>query len=415
MKTNIERLEQEREQRVMDAIQLRVPDRVPVISGIGYFPAKYTGISCAAAWYDFAAWLKAYIKTLRDFQPDMIHQQGFSCGKALEYLKPRISRWPGYGVSASHSHQAIELEIMKADEYDLFLNDPGDYFFRVNLARLADETAGLEKLPKLDEIGYGLYGLQPVCEALAEPETARAIAAMQKAGQELRRSHRRMARFNQVIESLGFPPYMQGMALTPFDAISHSMRGMRGTIMDMYRQPDKLLSACDKLLEVTLRKPLPAPNKYGNTRIFIPLTRGSDDFMSLKDFERFYWPTLKKLILFLIQQGTTPVIFFEGNFITRMEHLLDLPKGKILVHLDTTDIFKARQILKGHQCIKGNIPASILQVGSVQDVESYCKKLIDAVGSEGGFILAPRGSTDEVKAENLMAMIEFTKKYGIYK
>ncbi|HSW57706.1 MAG TPA: uroporphyrinogen decarboxylase family protein, partial [Dehalococcoidales bacterium] len=220
---------------------------------------------------------------------------------------------------------------------------------------------------------------------------------------------------NQMIEKMGFPAYMQGMVLTPFDAISHSMRGMRGTIMDMYRQPDNLLAACDKLLEVTLRRPLPTPNKFGNTRIFIPLTRGSDDFMSLKDFERFYWPTLKKLIWFLINRNTTPVIFFEGNFITRMEYLLDLPKGSILVHLDTTDIFKARQILKGHLCIKGNVPASILQVGSVQDVEAYCRKLIDGVGPDGGFILSPRGSTDEVKAENLMAMIEFTKKYGVYK
>jgi hypothetical protein len=415
MKATNEQLEQEREQRVMDAIRLKIPDRVPVISGIGYFPAKYTGIACTTAWYDFNGWLKAYQKTLKDFQPDMIHQQGFSSGKALEYLKPRTSRWPGYGCSPNHSHQAIEIEIMRADEYDLFLNDPGDYLFRINLARVTEETAGLEKLPKLDEIGFGPFGVQPVSEALSLPEVARAITAMQKAGRELRRSRGRAEKFDKAIEKMGYPAYYHGAALTPFDAISHSMRGMRGTIMDMYRQPDKLLAACDKLLSMTIRKPLPNPNKYGNTRIFMPLTRGSDDFMSLKDFERFYWPTLKKLILFLIDNGTIPVIFFEGNFITRMEYLLDLPKGSILVHLDTTDIFKAKEILKGHLCIKGNVPASILQVGSVQDVEAHCKKLIEVVGKDGGFILSPRGSTDEVKPENLMAMIESTQKYGVYR
>ncbi len=90
-------------------------------------------------------------------------------------------------------------------------------------------------------------------------------------------------------------------------------------------------------------------------------------------------------------------------------------RGKILAHLDTTDIFKAKEILKDHTCIKGNVPASLLQVGSVQDVKDYCKKLIDIVGKNGGFILSPRGSTDEVKPENLMAMIEFTKEYGVYK
>jgi uroporphyrinogen-III decarboxylase len=218
-----------------------------------------------------------------------------------------------------------------------------------------------------------------------------------------------------MIESFGIPAYYQGAALTPFDAISHSMRGMHGTIMDMYRQPDKLLAACDKILELTLKKPMAAPNKYGHTRIFMPLTRGSDDFMSLKHFEKFYWPTLKKLVLALVERGATPVIFFEGNFTSRLEYFLDFPKGKVLAHLDTTDIFRAKEILKDHVAIKGNVPASLLQVGSVHDVEAYCKKLIDVVGKGGGFILSPRGSTDEVKTENLTPMIEFTQKYGVYK
>jgi hypothetical protein len=415
MKTSIEQLEGEREQRVMEAISLKAPDRVPVISPIGYFPAKYTGIDCTAAWYDFSAWLNAYKKTLKDFHPDMIHMQGYTDGKAMEGLKPRGTRWPGWGASPNHSHQAIEFEIMKYNEYDLFLDDPGDYLFRINVARLCEETAGLENLPKLQEIGFSQFGVQPVAEALAKPETAKALQALIKAGRQIRRDHGKMVKFNQMIESFGLPAYNQGSALTPFDAVSHSMRGMRGTIMDMYRQPDKLLAACDKLLELTLKKPMPAPNKFGHTRIFMPLTRGSDDFMSIKHFEKFYWPTLKKLVLALVERGATPVIFWEGNFTSRLEYMLDFPKGKVLAHLDTTDIFKAKEILKDHTCIKGNVPASILQVGSVQDVEAYCKKLIDVVGKGGGFILSPRGSTDEVKAENLTAMIEFTKKYGVYK
>jgi uroporphyrinogen-III decarboxylase len=414
MKKDIELLEKAREQRVMDAIRLKVPDRVPVISPIGYFPAKYTGIDCTAAWYDFNTWLKAYQTTLRDFHPDMIHMQGYTSGKALEILKPRGTRWPGWGCSPNHSHQAIELEIMKANEYDVFLDDPGDYLFRVNLARSCEELAGLENLPKLQDLGFSMFGAPAVAEVLVQPEAARAIKALQKAGREFVKSQAQIAKFNRMIESFGIPSYYQGSALTPFDAVSHSMRGMRGTIMDMYRQPDKLLEACDKLLDMTLKKPIPAPNKYGNTRIFMPLTRGSDDFMSLKHFEKFYWPTLKKLVLKLIERGMTPVIFFEGNFVTRLEYLLDFPKGRVLAHLDTTDIFKAKEILKDHMCIKGNIPASILQVGSVQDVEAYCKKLIDVVGKGGGFILSPRGSTDEVKTENLKAMIEFTQKYGVY-
>lgn len=415
MKKSPEQLCQEREKRIMDAIQLKIPDRVPVISGIGYFPAKYTGITCEAAWYDYDKWLSAYKKTLTDFQPDMIHQQGFTPGKAFEYVKPRTSRWPGWGAPVNHSHQAIELEIMKEDEYDLFLNDPGDYMFRLNLARICEETAGLESLPKFDELDYNLFGLEQVAKALARPEVVRAISALQKAGRELNKWQSRQAKFNQTIEKMGFPAYVQGAALAPFDGLSHSMRGMKGAIMDLYRQPDKVVETCERILEIVLKRPMPKPNKYGNIRVFMPLTRGSDDFMSLKHFEKFYWPTLKKLILALIERGATPCCFFEGNFLSRLPYLLELPKGKILAHLDTTDIFKAKEILKGHTCIKGNVPSSLLQVGTVQEVKDYCKKLIDVVGKDGGLILSPRGSTDEVKPENLMAMIEFTKEYGVYK
>ena len=77
-------LRREREQRIMDAIRLKKTDRVPVSCEIGFFAAKYAGIPCSAAYYDCDAWLAAYRKTLRDFQPDMAFTRAFTPGKALE-------------------------------------------------------------------------------------------------------------------------------------------------------------------------------------------------------------------------------------------------------------------------------------------------------------------------------------------
>ena len=85
----------EREKRLTQAIELKIPDRVPVIANMGYFPARYTGITCEAAWYDYDRWLEAYKKTLQYFQPDIFTIQSFFPGKALEYLDPRSIRWPG--------------------------------------------------------------------------------------------------------------------------------------------------------------------------------------------------------------------------------------------------------------------------------------------------------------------------------
>jgi uroporphyrinogen-III decarboxylase len=217
-----------------------------------------------------------------------------------------------------------------------------------------------------------------------------------------------------MIEDHGFTPYFQGAAMPPFDAISHSMRGMSGTMMDMFRQPAKIEEMCEFILKKTLERPVPTPSEHGYTRVFMTNTRGSDDFMSMKQFKQFYWPTFYKLVMGLIKKGLTPCIFFEGNFTSRLEFLLEFPKGSLLARLDTTDIFRAKDVLKGHICIEGNVPSSLLQVGSKEDVIAHCKKLIDYCGKGGGYILSPRSSCDEVKPENFKAMIEFTKEYGKY-
>lgn len=406
---------EEKEKRITDAIGLEIPDRVPVICGMGYFPAKYAGIPSSAAYYDYKAWFAAYKKTLRDFPADMIFAQNYNPGKALEILDPNQLRWPGHGIDPYKGHQSIEVENMRADEYDAFLNDPSDYKLRINLSRASENLAGLAKLPKLSEMGYGSMGAQALAVALASPEVSKAITTLQKTGREIKKWQPRIMKFNQMLLDMGFPQYFQWATLPPYDIVSHSIRGMSGTMTDMFRQPDKLLRACEKILQTALDRPMPPPNKFGNLRVFMTNTRGSDDFMSKKQFDTFYWPTMKKLINTLIDRGATPCMFFEGNFTSRLEYLLEFPKGKMLARLDTTDIYRAKEILKDHVCIQGNVPSTLLQTGTVDDVKAYCKKLIDVIGKDGGFILSPRSSTDEVKPQNLKAMIDFTQEYGVYR
>lgn len=415
MVKSAKQVRQEREKRVMDAIQLKMPDRVPVISSMGYFPAKYTGIPCSAAYYDYDAWYTAYEKTLRDFQPDFIFQQPFTPGKALEILNPKQMRWPGHGVDPCQGHQAIEIDNLKADEYGLYMKDPSDFMFRIFMSRTSENLAGLSLLPKLSDLGGGPMGIQVLALVLADPKVAKAVRTLQKAGREMRKWQPKIKRFQQMILNMGFPQYFQGAAMPPFDVISHSMRGMSGTMLDMFRQPDILMETCEFILKKTLERPMPPPSENGCTRIFMTNTRGSDDFLSMKQFQTFYWPTFKKLVTALIKRGATPCIFFEGNFTSRLEYLLEFPRGKLLARFDTTDIFKAKEILKDHVCIEGNVPSSLLQVGTVEQVKDHCKKLIDVVGKGGGYILSPRSSTDEANPANLKAMIEFTKEYGVYK
>ncbi len=113
-----------------------------------------------------------------------------------------------------------------------------------------------------------------------------------------------------------------------------------------------------------------------------------------------------------IELGYVPMPFCEGAYGDRLEYFLEMPKGKVVTHFDLTDMFRAKEILKDHVCLMGNVPSSLLQVGTPQEVDEYCKKLIEVCGKGGGLIITNGSSIDEARPENIRAMIESTRKYN---
>jgi hypothetical protein len=404
-----EQLYEERVKRVEDAIHLKIPDRVPVTFSLGYFPAKYTGITCADAFYSPGKWKEASKKTIIDFEPDTCLATAPDSGGALEALDFRQMVWPGHGTSINHTHQFVEGEYMKADEYEAFLEDPTGFIIRNYLPRTCGNLESFQRLPHLSILLFSPTAL------LGMPGYEKAIESLSKARQEVLKRNAQIGSLGEELKQLGFPTFSQAATFTPFDVVSDRLRGMRGSMLDMFRQPDSLIKACEKLLPILLGMAVATAKISGNPRVFIPLHRGAEGFMSLKQFETFYWPTLKRLLLGLIDAGLTPCPFFEGDYTSRLNYLLELPRGKVLGYFDTSDIIRVKEMLGNHMCIMGNVPCSLLQTGSPENVKDYCKELIDVVGKGGGFIMAPRSAIDEVKPENLKAMIDFTKEYGVYR
>ena len=105
-----EQLYQEREKRLFDAVQMKVPDRVPVVFGGTFFPCKYAGIPYSAAYYDAEAWKYAYRKVLLDFEPDGYGVAGAESGLALEVLDSNYTLWPGGKLPPDVGLQVVEDE-----------------------------------------------------------------------------------------------------------------------------------------------------------------------------------------------------------------------------------------------------------------------------------------------------------------
>jgi len=407
----------ERDNRVNEAIAMKVPDRVPIQLFVGYFAGKYCGIPFSSAYYDSQKWRAANIRTITELEPDVYWAQAARVsGKALEILNPLNMRWPGFGVPPNSSHQIVELEPMKAEDYEAFLTDPSDYIVRTYLPRVLESAAPMAKLPPLRSLMGGM-GIASYLTIFTRPEMVEMLDKFREAAELQAKWQTQDNNFDEELAGLGFPSYStpRMMGGAAFDMVSDFLRGMRGAMLDMYRVPDKLLEVCDTFCNQTVKmiKALPPPEEGSIKRVFMALHRGSDGFMSLPQFEKFYWPTLKRVLLALIEAGWTPCPFFEGTWDQRLEYIRELPKGSILCHFARTDPEKAKAVLGGHLCFMIDVPPSILQACTVSEVEEYCKNLIKICGKDGGYIMTAT-ALDEAKPENVKAMMDITKSYGMY-
>ena len=409
-------LYQQRLNRIHDAVALKTPDRIPVLLINHFLAAKYAKMPLKEAYYNPDKWYQVNKKMLFELQPD-IYQDVWGIVNPAEALKAvdfKQIKWPGHGIPADHSFQFVEDEYMLPEEYEALLDDPSDFTLRTYLPRICGSLASLKNLPHLKAFlnGYTAFRLSSV---FALPEVVEAFESFVKAGREYLVYVEKSQAFYQEMAGHGFPVWGLSAGLAPFDLISDMLRGMRGSMLDMYRHPEKLLAAQEKLYPMIIESAILAARMSNNEFVFMPLHRGADGFMSNKQFEKFYWPFLKQLIEDTIAAGLIPYVFFEGGYNERLEYLKDLPKGKIIAQLDTTDIFKAKEVIGDTMCIAGNMPVSLLQTGTPEKVKDYAKKMIDVVGKDGGFIMSTRGVLDEANPELVKVWIDFTKEYGVYK
>jgi hypothetical protein len=57
-----------------------------------------------------------------------------------------------------------------------------------------------------------------------------------------------------------------------------------------------------------------------------------------EQFKRFYWPTLKAVIIGLAEEDIAAVPFCEGSYNSRIEYLKELPKSSSFWLFDRTDL-----------------------------------------------------------------------------
>jgi uroporphyrinogen-III decarboxylase len=405
-----------RAQRIADAFNVKEPDRVPVSLPVGNLPFILHGVSMHEAMYDPQKGIEACNAFNEKYSGELEYYAVpfVAPGKAMEILDYKLYAWPGHGLSVNApNYQFVEGEYMKVEEYEDLIRDPSDFWLRTYLPRIFGAFEGFKFLSPLPDIlEIPTAQLMP----LAFPQVQDTLQKMIDAGKELQRRNQASARLMSTTPAAhGFPSTMGMITVAPFDAIGDTLRGTKSIMMDMFRHGDVLLKALDVMAELIIHSVLNSPNFSRMLTVLFPLHKGADGWMSPKQFDTFYWPTMKRVMDALIDEGIICALFAEGGYNTRLEKVGDFPKGTVTWWFDQTDMVRAKEILGSNFCIQGNVPSSLIVTGTPADVKSSCRKLIEDCGKGGGYILGAGCIAEDPKLDNLRAMMDAVREYGVYR
>jgi hypothetical protein len=400
--------------RLAKAAKMESPDRVPCAVPTGWFPAMNAGITLKEAIYSPEKMKWAWLKFVDEYDSDTFDGTIYFQAPISEILGDMTMKWPGHGLpDDSHSaYQYVEAEYMKADEYDLFMKDPFDFQLRCYLPRTMKAFQPFADVPSFSSY-HGLpqrlmaMALDPRFQEFfkAIREAAKYMPALQKADYET----------TQEAYARGFPMFRGGLAVAPFDAIADNLRGTQGIVMDMYRQPDKVHEIMEFVLPRILKGAIDLSDMADCPVVMMPLHKGDDTFMSNKQFETFYWPTFRRLLLSMVEEGLIPFPVAEGRYNHRLEFISDMPRSAVIWMFDQTNMANAKKTVGRVSCIVGNIPTSLAYTGSAKEMKEYCRRLIETCAPGGGYILSGGSTFDMARPENLRAMMESVEEYGVYK
>jgi hypothetical protein len=400
--------------RVADCIALRTPDRMPVSLIAGFWFARYGGISCRQLMYDHDTANAISGRALLEFDPDIGGGAGPSVawGPLLDAIDFRQLEWPGHGVEENSSYQYLDREYMHAAEYDEFIFDPTGFLFEKYLPRVAGAYDGLQPLAAI--AGSSYLGLAASAYLFQLPGVTAALDRLRAAGAAAGRMFASNAAFTQRMVALGYPPVAGGTAQAPYDVLADYMRGAKNMMTDLYRRPDQVLAALDKLGALILKRTLAAVAPGSSPVIIIPIHWAPDNFMSSKQFATFYWPSFRRLMLALIDRGLVPMPLWESDCTRRLEVIADVPAGKCIYWFEGTDMVRAFEALGDRIALHGNLGASLLTTGTPQQVDAAVRHLAESVFHKGGKLILSACSPmpDETPVENVRAMFRAARKYG---
>ncbi|MHC4325828.1 MAG: uroporphyrinogen decarboxylase family protein [Planctomycetota bacterium] len=398
MAKDTEQLYIERLGRYTTAMRNEKPDKIPIRPFVAEFTAKYAGYTCQEVTHDYQKAFAAVRRCAADFDWDAVVGNmvyvwtGLTQAIGLKYYGV-----PGIDVPADTGFQyrepPEEAAFMKPEEYDQLIEDPTGFLFNVWLPRVSADVS---------EIG--------------QPTSYRNNLSFLKGGMAMLSYFNSFGQQNALLRSeSGTVSAIAGILKAPFDILADKLRGYLGLVTDLLERPEKVMAACKALMPHLLHIALSGADPDKNVPIGFWMHRGCVPFISHEHFDKFYWPTLKPIIEEIWARGHQVLFYAEGDWNAHLKSFAELPEKSIVYHVDKADIFEVHKAIGQKFCISGGIDNVLLSYGTADEVRECCKKVIDGVAGDGGYIMdASAIIQNDASIENIRVMTDFTREYGVY-
>jgi uroporphyrinogen-III decarboxylase len=395
---NMEARYQQRLSRYVTAMRNEKPDMIPIRPFVAEFTGAYTGHSCQELAHDYNRAFDAAVQCAAEFDWDAVVANmvyvwtGLAQAIGLNYYGiPGIDVPPDRGFQ--YKEPPEDDAFMHADEYDELIADPTGFLLNTWLPRVA----------------------APV-QKNGEPVTTAHNMSFLKGGMAMLQYFSAFpGQINRLRTEAGTASAIAGIFKAPMDIIADKMRGYLGLVDDLMTRPEKVLAACEALMPHLFHVANTTADPDKNVPIGYWMHRGCVPFVTPDQFNNIYWPTVKPIIEELWAEGHQTLFYAEGNWDHHLESFRELPDLSIVYHVDQGDIFKAHQVLGDKFCLSGGIPNALLTFKKPEEVREYCKKVIEGVAQDGGYIMdAGAIVQNDAKVENIRAMTDLTREIGVY-
>ncbi len=379
-----------RKKRIVDAVKQQTkPDRVPLVSNAFTWKICDDGATITEAYYDFSVMERVVVNHHKKYDFDGYFDYGL-----INAIKFADTLGKGFIVinDEKNSMNFVEKETLTDEKYN--------YIAEKGFAKYIFE----DYIP--DKYGY--------------TSTEEAFDRIIKATEECRKYYDYYYTISGIMNDEYKVPDLIGMwYYSAFEYFPWALRGLRGTGVDMRRRPDEMeaaLKAMDEFVAPPFYAYADSFEDNDNCVFAHSILMMAHSIMNAKQFERFYWPILKRYIDTTIEKKQLGFIYSEASLARLFDFFRDIPKGCFGLLAEQDPIPVLQENLP-NMAISGGLSSDLLGQGTKEECIEEAKRLLDTVCVDGTFLFGQKkmlSFPNDAKGENLKAVNDYVREHGVY-